>query len=204
MYGRIVQLPLFTGISGTDLLELQDRFPFSIEPIDAGTKLLVAGERTKGLLWIVSGTVRRNLPWMEESLEGPLLIEPERLFGLDNTTAAGWKAETALEILYISKENVVRHLLRNAIVRLNFMTLLSSALQRKSAPLEVPRTVEEKLWSFVSSARLKPDSQVTLHMKMTELAERLDVSRLVLSRTLNRLALEGKIELKRETIIING
>ena len=41
-------------------------------------------------------------------------------------------------------------------------------------------------------------------MKMTELAERLDVSRLVLSRTLNRLALEGKIELKRETIIING
>ena len=65
MYGRIVQLPLFTGISGTDLLELQDRFPFSIEPIDAGTKLLVAGERTKGLLWIVSGTVRRSLPWME-------------------------------------------------------------------------------------------------------------------------------------------
>lgn len=204
MYGRIVQLPLFTGISGTDLLELQDRFPFSIEPIDAGTKLLVAGERTKGLLWIVSGTVRRNLPWMEESLKGPLLIEPERLFGLDNTTEADWKAETALEILYISKENVVRHLLRNAIVRLNFMTLLSSALQRKSAPLEVPRTVEEKLRSFVRSARLKPDSQVTLHMKMTALAERLDVSRLVLSRTLNRLALEGKIELKRETIIING
>ena len=98
----------------------------------------------------------------------------------------------------------MRHLLRNAIVRLNFMTLLSSALQRKSAPLEVPRTVEEKLGSFVRSARLKPDSQVTLHMKMTELAERLDVSRLVLSRTLNRLALEGKIELKRETIIING
>ena len=98
----------------------------------------------------------------------------------------------------------MRHLLRNAIVRLNFMTLLSSALQRKSAPLEVPRTVEEKLWSFVRSARLKPDSQVTLHMKMTELAERLDVSRLVLSRTLNRLAGEGKIELKRETIIING
>lgn len=204
MYGRIVQLPLFTGISSTDLLELQDRFPFSIEPIDAGTKLLNAGERTRGVLWIVSGTVRRSTSWMEERLEGPLLIEPERLFGLDNTTEANWKAETALEILYISKENIVRHLLRNAIVRLNYMTLLSSALQRKSAPLEVPRTVEEKLWSFVRSARLKPDSQVTLHMKMTELAERLDVSRLVLSRTLNRLALEGKIELKRETIIING
>lgn len=204
MYGRIVQLPLFTGISGTDLLELQDRFPFCIEPIDAGTKLLVAGERTKGLLWIVSGKVRRSTPWMEERLEAPLLIEPERLFGLDNTTKADWKAETALEILYISKENVVRHLLRNAIVRLNFMTLLSSALQRKSAPLEVPRTVEEKLWSFVRSVRLKPDSQVTLHMKMTELAKRLDVSRLVLSRTLNTLAREGKIELKRETIIING
>ena len=204
MYGRIVQLPLFTGISSTDLLEMQDRFPFSIEPIDAGTKLLIAGERTKGLLWLVSGRVRRSTSWMEEDLDGPMLIEPERLFGLNNTTEADWRAETALEILYISKENIVHHLLRNAIVRLNYMTLLSSSLQRRSTPLEVPRTVEEKLRSFVRSVRLGKDSRLTLRLKMTALAERLDVSRLVLSRTLNALAREGKIELKRETIIING
>lgn len=204
MYGRIVQLPLFTGISGTDLLELQDRFPFSIEPIDGGTQLLRSGERTRGLLWIVSGRVKRSNNWMEESAEGPLLIEPDRLFGLDNTTESDWKAETALEILYISKENVMRHLLRNGIVRLNYMTLLSSALQRKSAPLNVPRTVEGKLHGFTESVRRLKGSRLTLHLKMTELAERLDVSRLILSRTLNRLAREGAIEMKRETIIFNG
>lgn len=204
MYGRIVQLPLFTGISGTDLLELQDRFPFSIEPIDKGTQLFRAGERTRGLLWIVSGRVKRSIDRMEESAEGPLLIEPERLFGLDNTTESDWKAETALEILYISKENVVRHLLRNGIIRLNYMTLLSSALQRKIVPMKVPRTVEGKLRSFADSVRRMKGSRLTLHLKMTELAERLDVSRLVLSRALNRLAQEGEIEIKRETIIFNG
>ncbi len=204
MYGRVVGLPLFTGISSTDLLEFQDRFMLSIEPIEAGTRLLTEGARSEGLLWIVSGTVKRSSEWMEETLEGPLLVEPERLFGLNNTVGMTWDAVTSLEVIYISKEHVVRHLLRNNIVRINYLTLLSSSLQRNDETLSVPRSPEGKFRMFVRSVRHPRSRQLTLHLKMTELAERLDVSRLNLSKMLNELAEKGEIEIKREQITIHG
>lgn len=204
MYGRVVGLPLFTGISSTDLLEFQDRFMLSIEPIDAGTRLLTEGARSEGLLWIVSGTVKRSNEWMEETIEGPLLVEAERLFGLHNNVSMTWDAVTALEVIYISKEHVVRHLLRNSLVRINYLTLLSSSLQRKDEAMSVPRSPEEKFRMFVSSVRHPGSKQLTLHIKMTELAERLDVSRLNLSKMLNELAEKGEIEIKREQITIHG
>ncbi len=204
MYGRVVGLPLFTGISSTDLLEFQDRFMLSIEPINAGTRLLTQGGRSEGLLWIVSGTVRRCNEWMEETVEGPILVEPERLFGLNNTVGMTWDAVTTLEVIYISKEHVVKHLLRNSIVRINYLTLLSSLLQRKDKAADVPRSPEEKFRMLVRSMRHQNSKELTLHIKMTELAERLDISRLNLSRMLNRLAENGEIEMKREQITIHG
>lgn len=204
MYGRVVGLPLFTGISSTDLLEFQDRFMLSIEPIDAGTRLLTRGERSEGLLWIVSGTVKRENEWMEETIEGPLLIEPERLFGLYNTLSMTWNAVTALEVIYIAKEHVVKHLLRNSLVRINYLTLLSSSLQRKAETMSVPRSPEEKFRMFVNNVKHPGSKELTLHLKMTELADKLDVSRLNLSKMLNRLAKDGEIEIKREQITIHG
>ena len=202
MYGRIVSLPLFTGISSTDLLELQERTSLSIEPIEAGTKLLSEGERTQGLLWIVNGTIRRSNEWIEEIIDAPILVEPERVFGLNNSVHMTWHAVTQVEVIYVSKEHVMRHLLRNSLIRINYLNLLSSTLQRKSDMPCTPRSAEDKLRQFVKEIRHPLGSILTLHIKMTDLARSLDISRLLLSRTLNTLAERGEIEIKREKIII--
>jgi Mn-dependent DtxR family transcriptional regulator len=57
---------------------------------------------------------------------------------------------------------------------------------------------------FVNSVKHPAGKELTLHIKMTELAERLDVSRLNLSKMLNQLARNGEIDIKREQITIHG
>lgn len=205
-YALLTRLPLFQGISSTDLLAWEEALRLDIEELPASALPLIRqGENCTQMLCIVEGELRREHLSADETyltrsiLRAPAIIEPDRLFGLTPTYNYTYYITRDIKLLNVRKSLVQSHLMKSEIFRLNMLNLLSAISQKRASALlpHASETAEERLKHFLATLFNGDEGEVELYIHMTDLAHFIGHSRLITSGILNRWDQDGSIRLGR-------
>lgn len=210
-YALFTRLPLLQGISSQDLLGWEEALKLDIDEFSASRYPLIRqGENCSQLLWLAEGELEREHSSADgnyicrSTLKGPALIEVDRLFGLNPTYEYTYRAKTDIKMLSIRKTLLSSHLMKSEVFRLNLLNTLSAISQKRAIALRPCqlKTSEERLRHFLSTLFPDCEGEVELYIQMKALALYISISRLNVSRILNRWNQEGSIRLGREHFTI--
>lgn len=210
LYDKLIELPLFIGISTDELSDIVGQTKFGFHKLAVDRPLVSTDDKCTQLFFLMSGTLRvvsyaDNYRYrIEEELSAPAVIQPEHLFGLQQRYTKDFIAHTDCSLLSLDKAEVLRLLDSYLIFRLNLLNSISMQAQRKS---RIPwrQQSSDIRQQFVNFLRLRCLTQAgckVLRIRMEELAKELHQSRLNVSRMLNALQNEGLLTMSRGIIIV--
>ena len=210
LYDKLVELPLFIGISTDELSDIVGQTKFGFHKLAVDRPLVSTDDKCTQLFFLMSGTLRvvsyaDNYRYrIEEELSAPAVIQPEHLFGLQQRYTKDFIAHTDCSLLSLDKAEVLRLLDSYLIFRLNLLNSISMQAQRMS---RIPwrQQSSDIRQQFVNFLRLRCLTQAgckVLRIRMEELAKELHQSRLNVSRMLNALQNEGLLTMSRGIIIV--
>jgi CRP-like cAMP-binding protein len=209
MYDTLLQLPLFQGICKEDLTQILGKVKLHFLKYEAKSNIVRGGDVCSKLIFLLSGEVlsthsfKKDFVFMEH-VPTPYLIEPYSLFGIDIHYTASYIAHTNVDVLEIEKSFVVNELLNYEIFRFNYINIISNRAQTLHTRLQqnIPDTAEKKIIYFISLHSTFPGGKKRLRIKMNDLAQHLNETRLNISKALNSFEEKGWVELHRKEIII--
>lgn len=210
LYDKLIELPLFIGISTDELSDIVGQTKFGFHKLAVDRPLVSTDDKCTQLFFLMSGTLRvvsyaDNYRYrIEEELSAPAVIQPEHLFGLQQRYTKDFIAHTDCSLLSLDKAEVLRLLDSYLIFRLNLLNSISMQAQRMS---RIPwrQQSSDIRQQFVNFLRLRCLTQAgckVLRIRMEELAKELHQSRLNVSRMLNALQNEGLLTISRGIIIV--
>ena len=210
LYDKLVELPLFIGISTDELSDIVGQTKFGFHKLAVDRPLVSTDDKCTQLFFLMSGTLRvvsyaDNYRYrIEEELSAPAVIQPEHLFGLQQRYTKDFIAHTDCSLLSLDKAEVLRLLDSYLIFRLNLLNSISMQAQRMS---RIPwrQQSSDIRRQFINFLRLRCLTQAgckVLRIRMEELAKELHQSRLNVSRMLNALQNEGLLTMSRGIIIV--
>lgn len=211
MYKKLLQLPLFQGLSQKEMTEIIEKVVFQFESKPANTLLAQQDQDCGALLYILHGTISKKTTshdqnhTLEQIIEAPILIEPHSLFGKDTQYQSTYTSLSEVDTITIDKRFVMTELMDYPIFKLNYINILSCTTQNQQRLLRNPKTSNELVDRFTHFIKQRVDTNhqaITLYATMEELAFQLNDTRLNVSKMLNKLSQENKLELKRKVIII--
>ena len=201
---KCASLFLFKGLSESEL-DLCRRLAITEEQTyRKGDKIYTPNNSKKALAVVLEGHVR---VWQGRVPMNDLLVGDvfgvAALFSTGEDYPSTVVAESACRILYIPQETVVRWMKEVPAVAQNYVGFLSDRirfLNRRLSTLTAGQA-DGKLWRYLLAHR-DENGVVTVTEGMSELAERLDMGRSSLYRSLDSLTQIGKIRRERKKIII--
>lgn len=210
MYDKLLQLPLFQGLSGNDWAYVAGHTIFEFRRYHAGETLIHEGDRCRHLLFLIKGKLQATATADDRSYQivetytAPFILQPENLFGLTQRYTQTFKAQTNCEFLLLSKDEVVKLSDNFEVFRINLLNMITTLAQRlASRTWHVPPiTLREKIARFVTDRCRIPAGHKFLQIKMERLAELVGASRLNVSRELHKMEQEGLVNLRRSEIEI--
>ena len=205
---RLLELPLFQGISTADLSEIAGHTRFGFTKLSAGKTIVSEGEQCDTLRFVTDGTFTATVRaddgsyMLTEELEAPRVLQPERLFGMTQRYSKNFVALTECRLVSISKAEMLRLSEEHMIFQLNLLNIISTQSQRIThQPWRVrPQGIRNKIIRFVETHSMRPAGEKTLYIKMETLATLIAESRLNVSRELNAMQQEGLISITRGII----
>ncbi|MFV0546704.1 MAG: Crp/Fnr family transcriptional regulator [Bacteroides sp.] len=211
MFDTLLQLPLFQGLCHEDFTTILEKVKLHFTKHKPGEVIIRSGKPCDKLCFILKGKVLLKTFSKEdrfsfiERLEGPYVIEPQSLFGMNTSYVSDYVAYTETHTVSIDKWFVLHHLLEYEIFRLNYMNILTNRAQNLYAKLwEVPEVdLEKRIISFILSHTERFQGEKILKIKMEDFAQYLDCTRLSISKILNTMQKKQLIELKRKEIVIS-
>lgn len=210
-YELLTKLPLLQGISGKELAHIENMTGMEINEVPAMKRPLIRqNDPCTHLVFLTTGKMMREYTshdgrfQTKSVLQAPTLLEPYNLYGLNCKFRCSYTPLENVSVITVKKTDVQQHLMKTEIFRINYFNLLSAIIHKKDMLLRPCRhlTVKEKILQFI--LKLFPDceGQVEIQIKMTDLADYIDETRLNTSRALNQLEKAGLMELKRSLIVI--
>ncbi len=136
-YERILQLPLFQGLTLEDMGLILGKVKLAFTTFGAGDTIVRSGASDRRLTFVLNGEVcRQTLSRTEgksktrpyeflEYMSGPFVIEPYSLFGLDNRFLSTYTAVSETGVMSVSKNALLNHLCRYPIFATNYLNMLS-------------------------------------------------------------------------------
>lgn len=211
MYNTLLQLPLFQGMSHTELSEVIEKVKLHFLRIGAKKKIFSQGESCNKLVFLLSGelTSETQAPCgtfsLVETFDKPQIIEPHSLFGKRPSYKATYTAKDEVSLLTIDKQYIYGVLDKYEVFRMNLLNLLSNKAEQLHEHIWSirPQSLEGRLAHFVRSLCTTPHGPKTLRIKMSDLATLLDDTRLNISRVLNTWQQSGFIEMRRKEFIFH-
>ncbi|MCE2615664.1 MAG: Crp/Fnr family transcriptional regulator [Phocaeicola sp.] len=210
MYDTLLQLPLFQGLGKTDLTNILSKVKLSFHTYAPEETIVKQGDKCEELMFFLSGQLVAetehadgNYTFSEVFLK-PMVIEPYSLFGLHPNYHSTYKARHEVRMLIINKKYMLTELNHYEIFRINYLNILSNQVQNEHNKLHKVYTtgIRKKIINFLAIQALKPEGEKSIRIKMEDLANIIDETRINVSRELNDMQDKGLIELKRKSIII--
>ena len=206
----LLQLPLFQGMTQTELHELAAHTRFHFRKFDQNATIIKEGEICKDLFFLLQGDIEATTPADDHSyhvtewLSSPAVLQPERLFGLSPSFTATFIAKTPCSVLSIDKEGVDKFIESSLIFRINFLNILSMRAQKlgRYPWKRYPQTLRARIIGFFEEHLHKPSGEKRFAIKMTTLAKELNEQRLNISKELNALQNESLLQMSRGIIRI--
>jgi CRP-like cAMP-binding protein len=210
MYDTLLQLPLFQGLAHEDFTSILGKVKLHFTKHKAGEILVKKGTACVQLVFILNGEIASSTSSTDNSytftefFQAPYLIEPQSLFGMNTSYVSTHVAHTEVHTVTISKAFVMNDLFRYEIFRLNYMNIISNRAQTCYNRLwtEVPERLEARITDFILSHIERPSGEKILKIKMEELANAINDTRLNVSKALNGMQENGLLELHRGEIVI--
>jgi CRP-like cAMP-binding protein len=210
MFNTLLKLPLFQGLSQEDFTRILGRVKLHFIKYKAGELIVESNTPCTELVFLLKGKVEaQTTPESQrftyiETIKEPCLIEPEALFGMNPHFKASYIAKTETSVMTVDKIFVLKELLEYEVFRLNYVNNVSNRAQSVYSRLwKTPASgTARKVIRFFLMYAEKCEGEKTIIIKMDDLAELIDETRLSVSRALNDLQSQGLIELKRRVIYI--
>ena len=216
----LLRLPLFQGMSRDDLTEVVAHTKLEFAKVQPHHIIAKEGDRCDKLTFILNGTVtvvttlntqHSLLPPYSgragvslEPLHSPIVLQPERLFGLHQQYSHTFIAATPCQLLIIQKQDIMNLSSTYAIFQINLLNMLSSQVQKMENRQwqTAPASLRKRLVNFFVSRCLYPAGEKCFKMRMNDLAHELNCSRLEVSKLLNTMQEEKLLILSRGKITI--
>lgn len=210
LFDILLSLPLFLGMSRSDLQEAAGKTRFDFLKVSEGETIVKDGERCLSLFFLLTGEIKVITDAddhgynIEEDISAPEIFQPERIFGLNQRFTHTYIAKTDCSIMRLEKQEILKLSELFEIFRINLLNLFSAQTQKISRrALRVPpKNIEELIIRFFEARCVRPGGEKIFHIKMTRMAKELNDSRLDISKALNNLEAEGLLHLQRERIFI--
>ena len=204
----LLQLPLFLGMVRSELADIEQDVQIGDTHARRGTILASENEACTALVLVARGMVMSSTRsddhsyQIDETLQAPLLIQPEHIFGIKQRYTSTFCAQTYCEVIRIEKPTVLKLMELSMTFRLNLMNIIATQSQRSSRRLwhQMSEDIEKRIIRFIKDRCIYPAGQKQLRTKMTVLARELGCSRLEVSEALHRLE-EKQLLIVRRTII---
>lgn len=211
IYDRLLQFPLFQGMSRDDLEIVAGHTRFGFQKVTAGRQIIHAGDPCTHLYFLINGTLKietfsdDSRYSVIEQMSSPYILQQESIFGYYQRYTHNFYALTDANFLTLDKEEVVRLSEDFLVFRLNLMNHLATQSQKliQMQWRRSPLSLRERIVRFFFQHTLYPAGPKTFHILMERLAEEVNDSRLNVSRALNRMQESGVIELHRGRIEIS-
>ena len=210
-YELLTKLPLLQGLSGKELAHLESVIGLEVNEAPSMRRPLICqNDPCTHLIFLATGTLIREyqsddgLFITKSIIQAPALLEPYNLYGLDCNFRSSYTPLQNVSYITVKKKDVMQHLMKAEIFRINYFNLLSAIIHKKDALLQPMRnlTVNQKILTFLQRQFADCEGQGEIAIKMTDLADYIGETRLNTSRALNQLEKEHIIELKRSLIVI--
>lgn len=210
-YELLTKLPLLQGISGKELAHIESVIGMEVNEVPPMSRPLIRqNDPCTHLIFLTTGKMIRQyksddgLYQTKSILQAPAILEPHNLYGLDCRFRCSYTPLQDVSFITVRKRDVMQHLMKTEIFRINYFNLLSAIIHKKEAQLQPVQglTVREKISSLLQRLFTDCCGQVEIAIKMTDLANYIGETRLNTSRALNQMEKEDIIELKRSLIVI--
>ena len=210
IYDRLLQFPLFQGMSRDDLEIVAGHTRFGFLKVAAGRQIIRAGDPCTHLYFLINGTLKiesfsdDNRYSVTEQMSSPYILQQESIFGYYQRYTHNFYALTDTNFLTLDKEEVVRLSEDFLVFRLNLINHFATKMQKliQAQWRRSPQTLRERIVRFFFLHTLYPAGPKTFLILMERLAEEVNDSRLNVSRALNRMQEAGLLELHRGRIEI--
>lgn len=211
IYAKLLRLPFFQGIDRDELEAMASKIRFDFQKYDEGAWIARENDRCATLTLVMTGSVEAEAISADHSyslrelIDAPCAIEPERIFGLRQHLARGYRATTPCNVLRLQTDDVLRLCAQSLVFELNVLNTISTSAQRAGSAFwrTPPTTIPRKIATFVAHRSLRPAGPKTLSIRLTDLGSAIGESRLNVSRSLHGLEAQGLVALARQTIIIH-
>lgn len=211
IYTKLLRLPFFQGIDRDELEAMASKIRFDFQKYDEGAWIARENDRCATLTLVMTGSVEAEAISadhsysLREQIDAPCAIEPERIFGLRQHLARGYRATTPCNVLRLQKDDVLRLCAQSLVFELNVLNTISTSAQRAGSAFwrTPPTTIPRKIATFVAHRSLRPAGPKTLSIRLTDLGSAIGESHLNVSRSLHGLEAQGLVALARQTIIIH-
>lgn len=210
MYDKLLMLPLFQGLSRFELTQTIEKVKLHFVKYRTHDCIIKRGEECRKLTFILDGNViserkdeEKDYSW-HEYYEANSVLEPISFFGLKTTYNASYYAEGLVHTLSLDKEHIYKHFAQFPSFQLNYLNLACNRAQalKQRSMLGIDNSIENKLRLFFLACAEKETGQKMLKVKLTSLANLMNVSRHQLTIALKAMTEKGWVEQKKQHIII--
>lgn len=208
--GTLLSLPLFMGMSRSDLREVAGKTRFDFQKPEAGEMIAQEGAPCTRLHFLLDGDITVTTYSedhgyrIEEDILAPEIFQTERIFGLRQHYTHTYTARKGCAIMSIEKREVMMLAERFDIFRINLLGAISTQTQKMHALAfrMPPVSLEQRIIRFFEAHSSRPAGEKTFYIKMNRLAEEVGDSRRDVSHALNQLQDDGLLSLHRGRIHI--
>ena len=209
-YTLLSEAPLFKGMTAINIEAILSEIPVRIKKFHKGALISQSGEPVNSLMIVITGTVKGEMVDYAgrvikiEDIPAPGAIASAFIFGSRNRFPVNVIAISDGELLLIEKQYFLELLMRNDIILVNFLDMISNRSQFLSEKIKFLnfKTIKGKLAYYLLQKAGKERSSVVLEMTQNELADFFGVARPSVGRVLGELEEEGYIEAKGKNIKI--
>ncbi|MGL4519673.1 MAG: Crp/Fnr family transcriptional regulator [Phocaeicola sp.] len=210
MYDTLLQLPLFQGFCKQDFTQVLEKVRFHFRKYKAEDIIVKQGDPCNQLIFLLSGEMSSQIVdkegqfTLQERLLTPTVLEPHSIFGMSTCYAASYIAQSEVSVVSISKSYLLTELSNYEIFRMNYYNILSNRVQVANSKLwsSLNGTTQKRITQFLLQRTQLPSGEKTLSIKMEDLADLIDDTRINVSKSLNELQEQGVVKLSRKEILI--
>jgi CRP/FNR family transcriptional regulator, dissimilatory nitrate respiration regulator len=202
--------PLFKGLTVEGIESILSEVPHRIKKFQSGFLIAQTGDPVNSLIIVLSGVVKGEMVDYAgrvikiEDIPAPGALASAFMFGNRNRFPVNVITVSDGELLLIEKPDFLKLLMRNDIILVNFLNMISNRSQFLSEKIKFLnfKTIKGKLAHYILQKAGKKELLVKLDMTQYELADFFGVARPSVGRALGEMEKDGYIEAKGKSIKI--
>jgi len=209
-YTKLSLAPLFKGLDSDNIRKIIESVPHKIRKFNAGSMIAQSSEEVNSLMVVISGIVKGEMVDYAgrvikiEDIPAPGALASAFIFGYRNRFPVNVIAVSHGEILLIGRSDFLGLMMRNNVILVNFLDMISNRSQFLSEKIKFLnfKTIKGKLAHFILQKAGREGSTVNLEMTQNDLSGFFGVARPSVARALGDMEEEGLIMAKGRNIRI--